>query len=311
MNCRKCGAVLLDTDTFCVKCGQRVDQPMFCSKCGEQLRDGERFCHNCGSPVDSIPEDDEIPLSKQRTVDIPFDQIEQAILMEAEQAVVKRPKTGGSERRSPEGYSQPGAEEKAGRRQSDIKDRDIYRQPPVIEPEYDDDPDDEEDERYEMQRRTKRRTLPPRPRYEEEYDDYDEDEDDDEDDDSGDSKMKLITTILGIAVVAIVLAIGFTFWQRSRTPDYGEPGETAGQGEEGEESGDGEQSLAETKGRIQILSNVNVRNKPTTEGSEVMMVAKTGETYEYYELVDGAWYHIALEDGRDGYVSEKYVEDLQ
>ncbi len=25
MKCRKCGAELLDTDTFCVKCGQRVD----------------------------------------------------------------------------------------------------------------------------------------------------------------------------------------------------------------------------------------------------------------------------------------------
>ena len=42
-----------------------------------------------------------------------------------------------------------------------------------------------------------------------------------------------------------------------------------------------------------------------------MMVAKTGDTYEYYELVDGAWYHIKLEAGRDGYVSKKYVEDLK
>lgn len=314
MKCRKCGAVLLDTDTFCVKCGQRVDQPMFCSKCGEQLRDEERFCHNCGAPVDVIPEDDEIPLSKQRTVDIPFDQIEQAILMEAEQAVVKRPKTEKPERRNPEDYSRPGTEEKTGRRQPDIPDRDLYRLPPVREPEYDDDPDDEVDERNEIQRRPKRRTPPPRPHYEEEYDNYDEDEDDDEDDDSGDSRMKLITVILGIAVVAIALAIGFTFWQRNHTSDYEGPGETTGQGEETDGDGDdegGDQSSAETKGRIQILSNVNVRNKPTTEGSEVMMVAKTGETYEYYELVDGAWYHIKLEDGREGYVSEKYVEDLQ
>ena len=116
-------------------------------------------------------------------------------------------------------------------------------------------------------------------------------------------------------VVAIALAIGFVFWQRNRTPDYGEPGETTEQGQEtdGEEEGGegGELSSADTKGRIQILSNVNVRNKPTTEGSEVMMVAKTGDTYEYYELVDGAWYHIKLEDGRDGYVSKKYVEDLK
>ena len=63
MKCRKCGAVLLDTDTFCVKCGQKVGGPIFCSSCGEQLRDEERFCHKCGAPV----EEDEIPLSEQRT----------------------------------------------------------------------------------------------------------------------------------------------------------------------------------------------------------------------------------------------------
>lgn len=311
MKCRKCGAELLDTDTFCVKCGQRVDQPMFCASCGEQLRDGERFCHNCGTPVELVPEDDEIPLSKQRTVDIPFDQIEQAILMEAEQAVVKRPEKGRPERRNPEDYSRPGAEEKTERRQPGVRDKDLYGQPPVREPVYDADFEDGEEERYEM-RRPKRHTPPPRPRYEEEYD-YEDEED--EDDDSGDSKMKILTIILGIVVVAIALAIGFVFWQRNRTPDYGEPGEITEQGQEtdGEEGGGegGELSSADTKGRIQILSNVNVRNKPTTEGSEVMMVAKTGDTYEYYELVDGAWYHIKLEDGRDGYVSEKYVEDLK
>ncbi len=311
MKCRKCGAELLDTDTFCVKCGQRVDQPMFCASCGEQLRDGERFCHNCGTPVELVPEDDEIPLSKQRTVDIPFDQIEQAILMEAEQAVVKRPEKGRLERRNPEDYSRPGAEEKTERRQPSVRDKDLYGQLPVREPAYDEDFEDVEEERYEM-RRPKRHTPPPRPRYEEEYD-YEDEED--EDDDSDDSKMKILTIILGIVVVAIALAIGFVFWQRNRTPDYGEPGETTEQGQEtdGEEEGGegGELSSADTKGRIQILSNVNVRNKPTTEGSEVMMVAKTGDTYEYYELVDGAWYHIKLEDGRDGYVSKKYVEDLK
>ena len=42
-----------------------------------------------------------------------------------------------------------------------------------------------------------------------------------------------------------------------------------------------------------------------------LTMAKQGETDEYYELVDSAWYHIKLEDGRDGYVSSKYVEDLE
>lgn len=254
MKCRKCGADLLDTDTFCVKCGQKVGQPMFCSHCGEELRDEERFCHKCGSPVKDVPEDEEIPLSRQRTVDIPFDQIEQAILMEAEQAVVKRPK----------------GEEPA------------------------------------------RRTPPSRPRPVEDYDDYEEDEEDD-DEESGSSRMKLVTIILGIVVVVVALLIGFIFWQKNRTPNYGQPDETTEQGQEadGEAGEDGEQFAEETRGRIQILSNVNVRNKPSKEDSKVLMVAKAGDIYEYYELVDEAWYHIKVEDGKEGYVSAKYVEDLK
>lgn len=296
---------MLDTDTFCVKCGQRVDQPMFCSSCGEQLREGERFCHKCGSPVEFAVEDDEIPLSQQRTVDIPFDEIEQGILLEAEQAIVKRPGTGKPEHRSTEGYSQPGAEEAESYRQPPIKSEENYRQVSAGEAEsY-----EEDGEEYEMPKKP-RRQAPPRPRHAEDCDDYDEDE---EDEDSGDSRMRLITIILGIAVVAVALVIGFVFLQRNGTLRLERPEETE-QGEETEgEEGGGEtgEDSADTQGRIQILSNVNVRNKPTTEGSEVLMVAKTGETYEYYELVDGAWYRIKLEDGGEGYVSEKYVEDLK
>lgn len=318
MKCRKCGAELLDTDTFCVKCGQRVEGPMLCSSCGEQLRDGERFCHKCGAPVESAPEDDEIPLSRQKTVDIPFDQIEQGILLEAKQAIVKRPQENRSERRNPEDYSRPRAEEPAeyrrdpgdfrkprSDREEPYRDGESYRPGPRRNAGYGEDVDDE---RYEAPRRPARR-MPPEYREEEVYDDDDEDEED-----SGDSKMRIITIILGIAVVAIGLAIGFIFWQRNRTPGSDGPGETAGQdiGEDGAEDGEGGAGAsANVQGRIQILSNVNVRNKPTTEDSEVLMVAKTGETYEYYELVEDAWYHIKLEDGKEGYVSKNYVEDLQ
>lgn len=286
MKCRKCGADLLDTDTFCGKCGQRVDQPMVCPNCGEQLRDGEMFCHKCGTAVGTAEENDEIPLSSQRTVDIPFDEIEQGILLEAEQAIVKRPGTGRPERRSPEGYGRPGANET----------------------EYDE--MEERPRRPEVPRRQEapRRQAPPRQRYEERYVDYD----DEENEDSGDSKMRTVTIILGIVVVAVGLVIGFILWQR-RTPDYGGPGETAAQEETGgEETGEGDaEPSGDVQGRIQILSNVNVRNKPTTEDSEVLMVARIGEIYEYYELVDDAWYRIKLEDDAEGYVSKKYVEDLQ
>lgn len=273
MKCRKCGAILLDTDTFCVKCGQKVGQPMFCSNCGEELREGERFCHKCGTQVESAPDEEEIPISQQKTVDIPFDQIEQGILLEAKQAIVKRPEAERQERRNPEDYRRPGMEEPVRRRQA-----------PVEEPEY----------------------------YEEDYEDYEEDDDDEEE--YGDSRMKAITIILGIVVLVVALAIGFIFWRRNSTSRYERPDEGTEQGEtpgEDGEDGGNEGDSADTQGRLQILSNVNVRNAPTTEGSEVLMVAKQGETYEYYELVDDAWYRIKLEDGGEGYVSSKYVEDLE
>lgn len=318
MKCRRCGADLLDTDTFCVKCGQKVDQPMFCSKCGEKLRDGERFCHKCGSPVEPVEEEEEeIPLSGLHTVDIPFDQIEQGILLEAEQAIVKRPGAEKTERRDPESYMRPGTEMSGGfiqhpgeafedRSASSSGRTESYAKTQGGRPEPVRDAGhgkDFEKERYEYPEGPQRRT--PSRRYEENDEDYDDDEED-----SGDNRMKIITAILGIVVVAIALAIGFILWQRSNPDRYERNDTETEQGEAGED-GDAEEDAGDTQGRIQILSNVNVRTAPTTEGSEVLMVAKKGETYEYYELVDDAWYHIKLEDGGDGYVSKKYVEDLE
>ena len=77
MKCQRCGAELLDTDTFCVKCGQKVGEPARCPVCGEILREGTKFCHKCGAPVEekAQPEDDEIPVTPQKTIDIPFDVI--------------------------------------------------------------------------------------------------------------------------------------------------------------------------------------------------------------------------------------------
>lgn len=93
MKCRKCGAELLVTDTFCVNCGHKVE-PAFCPACGEALREGTKFCHKCGAPVaiDEL-EDDAIPIVQQKTVDIPFEQIEQGILFEATKVANEPPRT--------------------------------------------------------------------------------------------------------------------------------------------------------------------------------------------------------------------------
>ena len=62
-------------------------------------------------------------------------------------------------------------------------------------------------------------------------------------------------------------------------------------------------------GSLIIVSNVNVRDKPSTQGTNVIKVAKAGETYEYTNVEPGGeWYEIILEDGSIGYVFKDYIE---
>lgn len=49
MNCKKCGAVLGEADTFCLKCGAKVEHEVFCSRCGKKLYEGASYCSVCGT----------------------------------------------------------------------------------------------------------------------------------------------------------------------------------------------------------------------------------------------------------------------
>ena len=48
MKCKRCEAVLKEEDLFCLKCGQKKDEPLVCSGCGNVLFDGSKFCSFCG-----------------------------------------------------------------------------------------------------------------------------------------------------------------------------------------------------------------------------------------------------------------------
>lgn len=64
----------------------------------------------------------------------------------------------------------------------------------------------------------------------------------------------------------------------------------------------------QTLGTLTIVSDVNIRDNPDTDNSNVIKVAKATETYEYLGLADyGNWYIILLEDGTKGYVYKGYV----
>ena len=49
--CGQCGAPLEAHDTFCHKCGTRVERERACGSCGTKARSDDTFCRKCGSKV--------------------------------------------------------------------------------------------------------------------------------------------------------------------------------------------------------------------------------------------------------------------
>ncbi len=340
MKCQRCGAELLDTDTFCVKCGQKVGEPARCPVCGEILREGTKFCHKCGAAVnneDTEPHDEEIPVTPQKTIDIPFDVIEKSIIMEAEQAVVKRDFSEAEarlerERRGeipeypdevePETVENPEkqAEEKSEEipapvmRERPSKVVEAVREGRIYEKSQEDSDREEEAAR---QTRTERQKVSRRRKdssYEDTgYEDTDYEEEDYEDakEASGGFDLTKVTMILGIVVLIVILIAGGIILKKKLAFDANDgedPVIEQQDGNTGENTG--ENTSGEVVGKLQIIKNVNMRNQPTTENSSILGVAKTGEVYEYYELVGDSWYHIRLSDGSDAYVYKEYVEVL-
>jgi len=50
-DCGHCGAPLEADDTFCHKCGARVERERVCSSCGAKGRSEDTFCRKCGSKI--------------------------------------------------------------------------------------------------------------------------------------------------------------------------------------------------------------------------------------------------------------------
>lgn len=353
MKCQRCGAELLDTDTFCVKCGQKVGEPARCPVCGEILREGTKFCHKCGAAVnneDTEPHDEEIPVTPQKTIDIPFDVIEKSIIMEAEQAVVKRdfseaearlererrgekpeypdevePEAVGSPERQaedqPEEIPAPIMRERPSRVVEAVREGRIYEQ---SQEDTDSGEEPAGQKRTDRQKVSRRRNAPScnygheEDRYEDtgyEDPDYEEDDYEDEEKSSGGFDLTKATMILGIVVLIVILIGGGIILKKKLHFDFSNIGDTTvseptreTDGNTGENNG--ENTPGEVAGKLQIIKNVNMRNQPSTENSSILGVAKTGEVYEYYELVGDSWYHIRLSDGSDAYVYKEYVEVL-
>jgi ribosomal protein L40E len=49
--CASCGSELLTGDTFCRKCGVKIERRTSCAKCGASLKEADTFCRTCGTAV--------------------------------------------------------------------------------------------------------------------------------------------------------------------------------------------------------------------------------------------------------------------
>lgn len=293
MKCKKCGAILLDNDTFCSECGTRVKMDM-CPKCGETVREGSKFCFKCGYEIgkyiDSnvILEDDEIPVTGQlSTTEIPFDVIEKNILLEAARQahendvddvpVVKEKKVNRTNIEYEPEYVE---EEEYSENESDYEEYDNYE-------EYNDAYDDNYDEEY----------------YEE--DEYDESE-------YGDVVVeksllsRLFTAgiiVIGLIIILIIAYLFFDNRNSKKSSDNTNIEETTSENEEENIVNDG------LIGTITIIEDVNIRDNPSTDNTMKIGVARSGEQYGYYGFAEGTtnWVHIKVDESTDGYVYKDYI----
>lgn len=316
MLCTKCGARLMETDQFCPKCGARVIREKRCPDCGESLRDGVKFCPGCGRAVGSTRKARAV---SDETLDIPIEAIERNILSEtaaeikAERRAVSNDRTPArraADGRIPEKRTSSGS----GNRSASAKRMS----------------DGSESVRSASDRKKQASVPAPSPRkkkpvYREEVwedDDWDEDddwEDDDwdDDDEEGIDAITIMTVVTGCILLIVVAVLGFHLYRQYVPKNYEKAAEQeGGQEQTGQDredgGGDGGEDGGEAEGRetytLTIDSNVNVRDEPSTSGTNVLKVAKAGETYTCYGTAgDGTWYAIVLEDGSTGYVFQDYV----
>lgn len=175
-------------------------------------------------------------------------------------------------------------------------------------------------------KRPVRDERPPRRR---DWEDDDWDDEDEDDDEESVDVLSIMTVAVGCILLVILVVLGFKMYQRYVPKNYDKAAseqeeEQSDEMADEEEQGDGqrledpaeeEEAESETvsiEGTIITVSDVRIRDNPSTQGTTVITTAKKGDTFEYSEVVEGGhWYKILLpeEYGYEyGYVSADYVE---
>ena len=304
MICTKCGARIMDTDLFCPKCGAKAIKEKRCPECGVLLREGTNFCHKCGCPVDNAESARQI---SQETLDIPIEAIERNILSETAAEIHADRRTSSSKSTSSHSHSEKNISGKStvshnsGGKNASPKNTTHNASGKNTPP----------------KKKSPAPAPPPKKRadYREE-EDWDDDDWDDEDDDGGIDVITVMTAVVGCILLVVVAVLGYQLYRQYVPKNYDQVAEKAQELQDAEteipgqeveelpESGDGK---ADTY-TLTVIQNVNVRDNPSTSGTNVLKVAKEGETYTSTGSVDdGQWYAILLEDGSTGYVFHEYV----
>lgn len=276
MKCTNCGAHLLETDQFCPKCGAKAIKDRRCPDCGVILRDGTKFCHKCGRPIGGSRK------VSEETLDIPIDAIEKNILSETAAEIKADSKTAVKSSPSKPKMSVAKPPNKKSAPASSPKKRNVYR--------------DEED-----------------------WEEEDWEDEDWDDDDEGVDVITIMTVIAGCLLLVVVAVLGYHLYRQYAPKNYknlaeesnveSENGDTGIQGQEMEDGEPWDEvGVPVSDPYVAVIENANVRDNPSTTDSNVLKVAKAGETYQYVgRTEDGEWIEILLEDNSVGYVFHELV----
>lgn len=158
---------------------------------------------------------------------------------------------------------------------------------------------------------------------EEDWEDEEDWDEDDWDDEEGVDIITIMTVVVGCVLLIVVAFLGYRLYKQHAPKDY-EKGaevqqdEAAADEDDGEQKepqetdGTGEQSVTDGDGSgtymITVIHNVNVRDQPSTTGTNILTVAQEGDVFTCYGTTeDGQWYEIRLEDGTPGFVFHEYI----
>lgn len=306
MKCTSCGARLMETDEFCPECGAKVIREKKCPECGALLREGTKFCHKCGARVAGEKEKTGHGAS-QATLDIPIAAIERNILNETAAEIRADRRAGEEPRRAARSETdtgrKPAGASGSGRGTAKTTPQSASKKSAAAQ--------DHRKEQTVHSPAKKSAASGRKVHYREEEWDDDWDEDDDLDDEGVDV-ITVMTAVVGVVILVIAVIVGYKMYQRYMPKNYEKAAEKMQEQEQTDEEGEQEVEQSLDDGgetfTVTITHNVNVRDNPSTAGTNILKVAKEGETYTGVgHTDDGEWYEILLEDGSSGYVFHEYV----